>query len=95
MKKFLLVSCALASFNGCFCTETPKTSLSFNELKLSNLTAAKFDGVAKKGLATRKLTSRILLVFFVNNAWDEENEINNSTVDTMFLLMLLMKLAIL
>lgn len=84
MKKFLLASCALAACMGASAQKLQKAPVSFNELKLSSLTAAKFEGVSKKSPATKKVDVKNFIGLFVNNAWDEENEINNSTVDTMF-----------
>ena len=75
MKKFLLVSCALAACMGASAQKLQKAPVSFNELKLSNLTAAKFEGVTKKAPAAKKVDVKNFIGLFVNNAWDEENEI--------------------
>lgn len=84
MKKFLLVSCALAACVGASAQKLQKAPVSFNELKLSNLTAAKFAGVTKKAPAAKKVDVKNFIGLFVNNSWDEEKEINTSNLDTMF-----------
>ena len=84
MKKFLLVSCALAACMGASAQKLQKAPVSFNELKLSNLTAAKFAGVTKKAPAAKKVDVKNFIGLFVNNAWEEQKEINTSTIDTMY-----------
>ena len=52
-------------------------------MKLSGLNGVKFEGVAKKAPA-KKVDTKKFIGIFVNNAWDQEKEINFSTTDTLY-----------
>ena len=84
MKKFLLLSCAFAACVGASAQQQlQKAPVAAQQLKVSGLTATKFDGtVARK--APKKVSTANFIGLFVNNEWNEEQQCNTSTVDTMF-----------
>lgn len=83
MKKFLLVTCAFAACMGASAQKLQMAPVANHALKLSELNAAQFNGVAKKASA-KKVDTKNFIGIFVNNAWDEEKEINFSTTDTLY-----------
>lgn len=84
MKKFLLVTCAFAACMGASAQQhLQKAPVSNHALKLSELNAVQFNGVAKKAPA-KKVDTKSFIGIFVNNAWDEAKEINFSTTDTLY-----------
>lgn len=83
MKKFLLVTCAFAACMGASAQKLQMAPVANHALKLSELNAAQFNGVAKKAPA-KKVDTKNFIGIFVNNAWDEEKEINFSTTDTLY-----------
>lgn len=84
MKKFLLVTCAFAACMGASAQQhLQKAPVANHALKLSELNAVQFNGVAKKAPA-KKVDTKSFIGIFVNNAWDEEKEINFSTTDTLY-----------
>ena len=81
MKKFLLVTCAFAACMGASAQQhLQKAPFANQTMKLSGLNGTKFEGVAKKAPA-KKVDTKKFIGIFVNNAWDEEREINFSTTD--------------
>lgn len=84
MKKFLLFSCAFAACVGASAQQHLQKAPFANEAaQLSKLTATQFTGkVAAK--APQKVSTDKFIGLFINNAWEEAQEINTSTVDTMF-----------
>lgn len=83
MKKFLLVTCAFAACMGASAQHLQKAPFANQTMKLSSLNGVKFEGVAKKAPA-KKVDTKNFIGIFVNNAWDEEKEINFSTTDTLY-----------
>lgn len=84
MKKFLLVTCAFAACMGASAQQhLQKAPFANHALKLSELNAVQFNGVAKKAPA-KKVDTKSFIGIFVNNSWDEEKEINFSTTDTLY-----------
>lgn len=84
MKKFLLVTCAFAACMGASAQQhLQKAPFANHALKLSELNAVQFNGVAKKAPA-KKVDTKSFIGIFVNNSWDEEEEINFSTTDTLY-----------
>lgn len=84
MKKFLLVTCAFAACMGASAQQhLQKAPFANQTMKLSGLNGVKFEGVAKKAPA-KKVDTKKFIGIFVNNAWDEEKEINFSTTDTLY-----------
>lgn len=83
MKKFLLVTCAFAACMGASAQHLQKAPFANHALKLSELNAVQFNGVAKKAPA-KKVDTKSFIGIFVNNSWDEEKEINFSTTDTLY-----------
>lgn len=83
MKKLLLLSCAFAACVGASAQQLQKAPVAAQSLKVSELTATKFDGtIARK--APKKVSRDNFIGLFVNNEWNEEQQCNTSTVDTMF-----------
>lgn len=83
MKKFLLVTCAFAACMGASAQHLQKAPFANQTMKLSDLNAVQFNGVAKKAPA-KKVDTKSFIGIFVNNSWDEEKEINFSTTDTLY-----------
>lgn len=84
MKKFLLVTCAFAACMSASAQQhLQKAPFANQTMKLSDLNGVKFEGVAKKAPA-KKVDTKKFIGIFVNNAWDEEKEINFSTTDTLY-----------
>ncbi len=83
MKRFLLVTCAFAACIGASAQQLQKAPVANHALKLSELNAVQFNGVAKKAPA-KKVDTKSFIGIFVNNSWDEEKEINFSTTDTLY-----------
>lgn len=84
MKKFLLTTCAFAACMGASAQQhLQKAPFANHALKLSELNAVQFNGVAKKAPA-KKVDTKSFIGIFVNNSWDEEKEINFSTTDTLY-----------
>lgn len=84
MKKFLLVTCAFAACMGASAQQhLQKAPFANHALKLSELNAVQFNGVAKKAPA-KKVDTKSFIGIFVNNSWDEKEEINFSTTDTLY-----------
>lgn len=83
MKKFLLVTCAFAACMGASAQHLQKAPFANQTMKLSGLNGVKFEGVAKKAPA-KKVDTKKFIGIFVNNAWDQEKEINFSTTDTLY-----------
>lgn len=83
MKKFLLLSCAFAACVGASAQQLKLASVANQPLKVSELSASKFDGkVAPQ--APQKVTRDGFIGLFINNEWNEEEQCNTSVVDTMF-----------
>lgn len=83
MKKFLLATCAFAACVGASAQKLQKAPVANPALKLSQLNAVQFKGIAKKAPA-KKVDTKSFIGLFVNNSWDEEQEINLSTTDTLY-----------
>lgn len=83
MKKFLLVSCAVALSLGASAQKLQQAPVALGQLKLSSVEAAQFNGAAKKAPA-KKVSTDQFIGTFVNNAWDEKKEINEATADNMY-----------
>lgn len=83
MKKFLLATCAFAACMGASAQQLQKAPVANNALKLSQLNAVQFKGNAKKAPA-KKIDTKNFIGIFVNNSWDDEEEINFSTTDTLY-----------
>lgn len=77
------MSCAVALSLGANAQKLEKAPVSFNQLKLSSVEGVQFNGVAKKAPA-KKVSTDQFIGTFINNSWDETNEINTATTDYMY-----------